>query len=543
MQPEKKPGSSARVKKFMESIVQSAKRNWIFLVILALGIFARTWEFNKVPPGLNPDEASIGVEAYYLYKFGVDRNGVAYPVHLISWGSGQNALYAYILIPFIVLMGFHPETIRLPMMLFGILSLPLMYLVGKRLFGSKYGLVVMFCAAVSPWHIVNARWAVESNILPFLFLAGFWMLLKARNKGAWFVPAAACFAFCLYAYGTAYVAIPVFLAFTLPVTFRFRTISIGQAGLASSLFVLLALPILLFVMVNTFKWNTIALGPLTIPRLPVEARYESLAAVFDADPSKAVVDNLMVMTDLLWRQEDKFDWNFVQPYGYFYKLTFPLIAAGFLLLLGSVWKKSEQSYEHWLLASWIISALVIGIVHPVNLTRINLIFTPLLFCFVMCLLHLDKYISQATPVTVVLLLVGFVFFTSAYHGESYQKRAEEVFNAGIIPAMEYATENSSSLICITESTRFAYIYTFFTNKLHPSQYLDTIEWILPPKHPVDPARTPRALGPYRFDLSDCTGEPTAVFVLKLKETPPNSQIDYRIRKFTKFQVFVPKPAP
>ena len=64
----------------------------LFTLIFVVGIFARTWEYAALPPGLNPDEASIGVEAYYLYKFGMDRYGMTYPVHLISWGSGQNAL-------------------------------------------------------------------------------------------------------------------------------------------------------------------------------------------------------------------------------------------------------------------------------------------------------------------------------------------------------------------------------------------------------------------------------------------------------------------
>ena len=79
-----------------------------FAFILSLGIFARIWEFSTLPPGLNQDEASIGVDAFSLYRFGVDRNGVSYPVHFISWGSGQNALYAYLLIPFIALGGLLP---------------------------------------------------------------------------------------------------------------------------------------------------------------------------------------------------------------------------------------------------------------------------------------------------------------------------------------------------------------------------------------------------------------------------------------------------
>ena len=151
-----------------EKLDISKKELFFFIIILGIGIFARVWEFGVMPPGINVDEASIGIEAYDLYKFGVDRNGISYPIHLISWGSGQNALYAYMIIPFIALNGLNAVSIRLPMLISGIFSLPLMYLAGKKLSGKKFGLLAMFCMAVSPWHIVNNRWAVESNILPFL---------------------------------------------------------------------------------------------------------------------------------------------------------------------------------------------------------------------------------------------------------------------------------------------------------------------------------------------------------------------------------------
>ena len=47
----------------------------LFCIILGLGIFARAWEFRSLPPGLNQDEASSGVDAYDLLHYGVDRNG------------------------------------------------------------------------------------------------------------------------------------------------------------------------------------------------------------------------------------------------------------------------------------------------------------------------------------------------------------------------------------------------------------------------------------------------------------------------------------
>lgn len=177
------------------------KNLMLFAVILAIGIFARVWEFGSLPSGLNPDEASIGVEAYYIYKFGMDRSGMSYPVHLISWGSGQNALYAYLLIPFVALRGINAEAVRLPMMLSGIFSLPLIFIASEKLLGRKFAFLAMFFMAISPWHIVNTRWAVESNIMPFFFLAGFTALTLTNTKNWWFMISSVFFALCLYAYG------------------------------------------------------------------------------------------------------------------------------------------------------------------------------------------------------------------------------------------------------------------------------------------------------------------------------------------------------
>jgi len=541
----RKNSGANSIRYFLDLFLKAFKAQWIFLFILAVGILARTWDFGKNPPGLQPDEASIGVEAYYLYKFGMDRNGMSYPVHLISWGSGQNALYAYIIIPFVAAKGLNPESIRFPMMLSGILSLPLMYYVGKRLFGEKYGLVSMFFLAISPWHIVNTRWAVESNILPFLFLAGFALFLAAEKKGVLFIPAAIFFAFCLYAYGTAYVAIPVFLLLGILATIYLKKVGTKYILSGLALFFLLSIPIVLFVLINTYKLNAIHIGSITIPQLPVEARYESLAAVFEKEPLKGIASNLMVMFDLLWTQEDAFAWNFVESFGYFYMITFPLALIGlFFLFIPFGVGREENLFGRWLLMAWMISSIMIGVIHPVNLTRINLIFIPILLFMVNGLISLDKVLKYTTPITLAALSVAFIFFNLAYHGENYQKRANEVFNAGILPAVKYASENNGAAsICITEQTRFAYIYTLFVKKTHPSKYLNQIEWILPPAHPLDPARTPRVLGMFKFHITDCIREPDAIFILKLGELPPVSNINYKVKRFTKYEVYFPKNIP
>ncbi len=520
------------------TLVNRYKTHLLFIIILVIGIFARVWEFGSLPQGLNADEASIGVEAYYIYKFGMDRNGVSYPVHLISWGSGQNALYAYLLIPFVALRGINAVSVRLPMMLLGILSLPLIYVAGKRLRSEKLGLTAMFFMAISPWHIINSRWAVESNILPFFFLAGFTCLLLSTRENHWFIISSIFFALCLYAYGIAYLGVPIFLLLTIPALVYSKRLSVKQAIMGLIVFFIIALPIALFVAINTFQLETIHLGVVTIPHLPVQARYETMAAIFGGNPLHAILENAAIMLKLLWTQADSFPWNHVEPFGYFYKFTFPLAVGGLFLILPL---KFNQDYkiEHWLLLAWIIASIFIGLMHPVNLTRINLIFTPILLLIAILLIKLDERIPYVLPVMLFIFTIGFIFFTKAYHGEEYQRRSSSIFNAGLIPAIEYATKKSDSPICFTEQTYSTYIYVLLTQKMHPSEYIDRIEWLYP-SDPADPARTPRELGRYRFRLSDCVDDPDAIYILTLREAPPDPDIEYKEKKFIKYQVFIPK---
>ena len=517
-------------------------RRWkmplLFTLILAVGIVARIWEFASLPPGLNPDEASIGTEAYYLYKFGLDRYGLTYPVHLISWGSGQNAFYAYLLMPFVALKGINAFAVRLPMLLAGILSMPLIFIAGKKLLGDKFALLAMFFMAISPWHIVNSRWAVESNIMPFLFLAGFTALTLSSTRNGWFLIASIFFALCLYAYGTSYAGVPVFLLLTVPLLLKLKRITFQQVSVGAMAFLLISFPILLFIAVNTLKLETMHLGPITIPRLPVEARYETMAAVFGDNPFAAITENARIMFDVLWHQSDAYPWNFVEPFGYFYKYTFPLVLLGFLLTLPFKFVQENRA-ERWFIAAWMLASLLIGIIHPVNLTRFNLIFTPILFCIALLFLDLEKRLPRIIPIAVVLFSIGFIFFNRTYHGEEYRKVTSALFNEGIIPAIEYAAEENNALICFTEQHYSLYIYVLLTQKFHPSEYVDDLEWI-DPEDPADPARTLLALKQFRFKPDDCAADPTAAYILTLRESPPNPEIDYKERKFVKFVVFLPK---
>jgi 4-amino-4-deoxy-L-arabinose transferase-like glycosyltransferase len=506
----------------------------LFALVLLLGIFARVWEFGSLPPGLKQDETSTAVDAFSLYRFGADRNGMSFPVHFISWGSGQNALYGYIVIPFIALAGLNPVAVRLPMLLSGVLSIPLMYRVGNRIAGRSFGLLAMFLLAISPWHILASRWGLEANILPFVFLAAFACLLESTRDNYIFIVAAIFLSVCLYAYGPAYAAVPIFLAIgvaILLITGRLN-LRVVLAGLAA--FAVLAAPIGFFLLVNTLKLETVKVGLLTIPRLPVQPRIETAAVFFDERVLHTLKSNTLRLASLLWRQGDGLPWNSVDPYGYFYRYTFPLAIIGAGLLVHA--RRQKPSPERLLVLAWLVAAGSVGVIVPANINRMNLVFIPLLLCVAMCLDWLAQRSRAALVAAVCAFLVGFALFTRDYHGENYRDEAEVAFYGGFLQALDFARHVGDNPICVTnEEVHQPYIYVLFLEKLDPADYLPTIVYA----DPQAPFRDPTRLGRYRFGLRNCTNHSDGTVYVLENEKPLTVPDSYTVVNFGNYHVFIP----
>ncbi len=510
--------------------------HWLlFTLILGLGVFARTWEFRSLPPGLNPDEASIGVEAYDLSHYGIDRNGVSYPVHFVSWANGQNALYGYLLIPFVALLGLHPTVVRLPMLLAGIASIPLAYYVGKQIFDRRYGLLTMFCLAISPWHILLSRLGLESNLFPFVFLAGFACLLNIGKNGKWFVAACILFGLCLYAYGTAYAMVPAFLLLAALILVRDRTLSYGFLGAGIITFVLIAIPIGLFIAVNNLQTRSIQLGPVTIPLLPVQARYLSASILSDGNPIPGILQNLGLTLRLLIFQSDGLLYNTIDPYGYFYAITFPLAVLGAGLLAG--WKKVPNRSGSLLLLAWLIAAGYIGLLLSANVNRLNILFIPLIFCIATSIYWLGERNKGILWASVCLLFLGFIFFTASYHGEAYRVAADKKFRQGLVPAIQYATTTTQGEVCITDEINSPYIYVLFAERPDPRAFLSSVQYI----DPRASFREVKSFLQYTFGEQNCAVEEKPVYVLMAGEIPIRFAQRYDYRFFDNYVVFYPKP--
>lgn len=513
----------------------SGSHSILLLLALTVGSFARIWEFGRLPPSLNPDEASTGVEARNLYDYGHDRNGIGYPVKFISWGSGQDVLYTYLLIPLVATAGLSPIAVRLPMLVLGLLSMPLTYLAVRSIFNAQVGLMAAFMLAISPWHILLSRWALDSNLFPVVFLAGFTCLLLTARNGWWFAVANVLLALCLYSYGTAYLVVPIFWVFAVLRVARSRLVATRMLAVGVGTFVVLSAPIGLLLLVNLLRLPSVALGPITVPRFPVPVRWETTTVAGASDIPGALAQNIGTGTRLLMFESDTILYNVVEPFGYFYRFGLVLALMGVTMIV--MHEKSELRASTQLLFAWLGTALMVPLFQEVNINRLNIIFLPMLIVGAYALDWVQSRHAVAGPTVVAVLLAMFAAFTVKYHGHDYRVQVDFKFQNGILPALRFAKGHTNGAICVTDKTNMPYIYALFAEPISPSAFLASVDYV----DESAPLRHVASFGRYSFGARNCPQGNSPVYVLTAYETPPRLGNRYSYEFFNDFVVYYPRP--
>lgn len=144
----------------------------LILAIVCVAAVLRLPGLDRVPPELNQDEASRGVDAWQICQTGADRHGHKWPLFLESFGPGDwtAALTTYVTVPFVALLGPTAVAMRLPDALLGTATVAIVYFWLRRGRGWTFAACAAAVLAVNPWHIALCRTAHESGFAPF-FLA------------------------------------------------------------------------------------------------------------------------------------------------------------------------------------------------------------------------------------------------------------------------------------------------------------------------------------------------------------------------------------
>lgn len=157
-------------------------KNIILIAIIILAFVLRFYKLNTIP-AINADEASWGYDAYSLIQTGKDQHGNAWPIDFQSFNDYKPGLYGYIILPFVKVLGLNEWSVRLPNALLSVISVYLIYLLVKELFGKDKEIHALFAAlflAISPWHIHFSRGGWEANVATFFITLGVFLFVKRK---------------------------------------------------------------------------------------------------------------------------------------------------------------------------------------------------------------------------------------------------------------------------------------------------------------------------------------------------------------------------
>lgn len=458
------------------------------LILIGLGALLRFACLGVVPGGIHQDESFSVLNALGLLHEGTDTAGRVMPVYLSDWGDGQSALYSWLLIPLFALNGgsFNLFLARLPQAAVSVFTLWSVYWLIKRMFGKNAGLWALFSLAICPWHIMMSRWGLDANLAPGFLIFGLTFFIKGLDKKPFLLVSAFFYGLSLYCYAVIWPIVPIMLLLQIVYSLRHKRLSIDKWGLLSALLLfLMALPLLLYVMVNSGLIPEIALPFLTIPRAS-GYRGSEIALL----PSE-MWSNLKTALRLLLFQNTGSPYDILLPWGLFYDIGRIFIAVGAVLLLVKLVKsflRREFAWEYFLFVQLLGGGIVCLLV-TARLHQVNALFIPLVLCEAYGLWNTAAFLLKKravigrvfTSAVAALYLVCLVLFQRDYYTD-YKDTVNAYFAIGMEECVAYALEQCEEkgidTITVEKGAQWPRLL-LYTNTL-PSEYLENVVYDTPP---------------------------------------------------------------
>ena len=411
----------------------------LFWSIFAAAVLVRCIGFVSVPAGINQDEAMAGVDAWALAQYATDRFGTFLPVHFTAWRYGQmSVLLSYCMVPFIKLFGFGTFAVRLPMLLTSCGSVVLVYLVGKKLFGTDQAFLVMALTAINPWHFMQSRWSLDCNLFPHMFLLAFYLLLLGLEKRRYLYLSMIFFGLTLYCYGVAVYAVLPFLAAYAAWCVKKRQLKMKEILLCMILFSLVALPEIMVMAINFFGWHTVQTPFFTMSYFPESVRSRDI--LFLNFSVRQLIRNFMSMVDTCILQRQGPLYNALPDFGPMYYISIPFMLLGITDYIRRLTREKDIILKTKMHALWLffLTGIWVGLVtFEVNVNRINIMFFPLIFLCSQGIMAAVQRIRSLKCVTAAAYILCFLLFMNAYF-TSFAEKIQVYFNVNFIEVITKA---------------------------------------------------------------------------------------------------------
>ncbi len=166
---------------------------------------------DRIPPALNWDEVSHGYNAYSVLKTAKDEWGVNFPLIFRAYGDYKLPVYIYLTSISEFFLGLTPLVVRLPSVIAGTITVLFTYLLAKKLFGEKIGLLSAFFVAVEPWSFFLSRGAFEGNLSLALIVSGFYFFLKGIKDTKYLLVSSLLLGLSVWTYNSARIFVPLMI--------------------------------------------------------------------------------------------------------------------------------------------------------------------------------------------------------------------------------------------------------------------------------------------------------------------------------------------
>ena len=234
-----------------------SKNNFFLISIVVIAIFLRFWRLGSVPISPDWDEVSWGYNTYSILNTGHDEYGKFLPVLLQSYNDFKPALYAYLSIIPIAILGLSLTALRFANAFFSVMAVITTYFLVKELLKRKdLALLSSFLLAISPWAIQFSRFAHEATVGVSFNLLTILFLLKGLKKPYFLFLSALFSALALYTYQSEKIFAPL-LMILLVIIYKKELFRINKKYLLSFFAVglLVALPMLFSIVKNPQSLN------------------------------------------------------------------------------------------------------------------------------------------------------------------------------------------------------------------------------------------------------------------------------------------------
>lgn len=510
------------------------------VILMLLGALLRFVYLGSMPGGLHQDEAFVAWNAFALWKDGIDSAGNVFPVYIADWGDGHSALYSYLLIPIYALVGEENITYfvtRLPQATIGTITLLVVYLLLKHMFGEKEGRWGLFLLAICPWHVMMCRWGLDANLAPAFLMFGLYFFIRGLDDNRWMIAAALSYGIGLYSYALVWPIVPVMLFLQIGYGVYWKKLSVNKWTIISVILLgIIAFPLLLFVINNSFgNGNAIRLGFMTIPVMN-GYRADELAISFSG-----MWSNFRRVLTLLWRQNIGSPQDILLPHGLFYDIGRMFIIIGAPALVFNMIKKmhrKEFSYEVFIFIQLVGAGITCAIVY-VYLHQVNSLYIPLVLCEAYGVWTVINWIknknhSLARLVTITLVTVYMmclILFQKDYYG-GYRSLTNSYFMANVKDAVEYAMEQGNEIM-VERGAQWPRL--LFYSRTTPKQYLSSVVYSNEP----EPAHFSDGKHTFYINTDYENIDTEKIYIIYFPDKV-KFEADFELKQFEEWYVAVPR---